>query len=226
MTRCHFLVVKQKLTRCCGNGGKVMPKATFFNLPEKKRQSLIKAMEQEFSRVPIYEASIANIVRTADISRGSFYQYFEDKEDAYYYILQEQANRRNKQVIEQLEIHQGDIFEAITAFYYELLIELPDDKEYNFFRNALLNVTHQVETIFNDLIETNLRREEMQEITKLINKDLLNIESEHELSHVIHIISAVAFRNFVEKFTKELTDDEAIHRFKVEMNLLKKGLAK
>lgn len=203
-----------------------MPKATFFNLPEKKRESLIKAMEMEFSRVPIYEASIANIVKTAEISRGSFYQYFIDKEDAYYYILQEQANRRNKQVIQQLEIHKGDIFEAITAFYYNLLIELPDEKEYNFFRNALLNVTHQVETIFNEIIEYNLKKEGMQEITTLIDKEMLNITSENELSHVIHIISAVAFRNFVEKFTKELTDDEAIQRFKAEMNLLKKGLAK
>jgi AcrR family transcriptional regulator len=203
-----------------------MPKATFFNLPEKKRQSLIKAMETEFSRVPVYEASIANIVKTAEISRGSFYQYFEDKEDAYYYILKEQASRRNKQFIMQLEKHQGDLFEAITAFYYDLLVELPDDKEYNFFRNALLNVTHQIETIFNEIIENNLRKNGIEEITKLINKDILNIESEHELSHVIHIISAVAFRNFVEKFTKELNDDEAIERFKAEMKLLKKGLAR
>lgn len=203
-----------------------MPKATFFNLPEKKRESLIKAMESEFSRVPIYEASIANIVKTAEISRGSFYQYFEGKEDAYYYILQEQANRRNRQVKYQLEVHRGDIFEAITAFYYDLLLELPDDKEYNFFRNALLNVTHQIETIFNELIEYNLKKDGMEEITKLINRDMLNIESESELSHIIHIISAVAFRNFVEKFTKELTDQEAIQRFEAEMNLLKKGLAK
>lgn len=208
------------------NGGKGMPKATFFNLPEKKRQSLIKAMEIEFSRVPLYEASIANIVKTAGISRGSFYQYFRDKEDAYYYILKEQASRRNKQFIQQLHTHQGDLFEAITAFYYDLLIELPDEKEYNFFRNALLNVTHQIETIFNEIIESNLKKDGMEEITKLINRDLLNIESDSELTHVIHIISAVAFRNFVEKFTKELSDQEAIESFIAEMNLLKKGIAK
>lgn len=203
-----------------------MPKATFFNLPEKKRQSLISAMEIEFSRVPVYEASIANIVKTAEISRGSFYQYFEDKEDAYFYILQEQANRRNKQIILQLQNHQGNLFEAITAFYYDLLIELPDDKEHNFFRNALLNFTHQIETIFNELIESHVKAGGIKEIAKLINKDILNVDTDKDLTHVIHIISAVAFRNFVEKFTKELSDEEAIENFKAEMNLLKKGLAK
>ncbi|MHA6250534.1 TetR/AcrR family transcriptional regulator [Oceanobacillus sp. CAU 1775] len=203
-----------------------MPKATFFNLPEKKRHSLMKAAELEFSRVPLYEASIANIVKAAGISRGSFYQYFEDKEDAYFYILHEQATRRNAAFKNHLQNHEGDLFEAITAFYYELLIELPDEKEYNFFRNALLNVTHQIETIFNEIIEGHVKQDGIKELTKLINQDLLNIDSEKELTHVIHIISAVAFRNFVEKFTKELTDDEAISNFKFEMKLLKKGLAK
>lgn len=203
-----------------------MPKATFFNLPEKKRQSLIKALEIEFSRVPLYEASIANIVKTANISRGSFYQYFEDKEDAYFYILREQANSKNKQFLQQLENHQGDLFEAITAFYYELLLELPDEEEYNFFRNALLNVTHQIETMFNNIIVRNVHGEGVEAISERVDKEMLNIESDKELLHVIQIISAVAFRNFVEKFTRELSDDEAIENFKLDMKLLKKGLAK
>lgn len=203
-----------------------MPKATFFNLPEKKRQSLIKALEKEFSRVPLYEASIANIVKTANISRGSFYQYFEDKEDAYYYILREQANSKNKQFLQQLENHHGDLFEAITAFYYELLLELPDEEEHNFFRNALLNVTHQIETMFNNIIVKNVHGEGVEVISQRVDKDMLNIESDKELLHVIQIISAVAFRNFVEKFTRELSDDEAIENFKLDMKLLKKGLAK
>ena len=203
-----------------------MPKATFFNLPEKKRHSLIKAAEMEFSRVPLFEASIANIVKSAEISRGSFYQYFEDKEDAYYYILGEQAKRKNAAFRVHLENHEGDLFEAITSFYFELLVELPDDKEYDFFRNALLNVTHKMETIFNEIIEGHINQDDMQEFTKLINKDILNIETDKELSHVVQIISAIAFRNFVEKFTKKLTDEEAINNFKIEMDLLKKGLAR
>lgn len=208
------------------NGGREMPKATFFNLPEEKRFSLIQAAEKEFSRAPLFEASIANIVKTAEISRGSFYQYFEDKEDAYYYILHEQIIRRNKEFLTHLKNHQGNLFEAITTFYYDVLVELPDDKEYNFFRNALLNVTHQIETIFNQIIEGHTQRDGMKEITKLVNRDILNIETDRELKHVIQIITAVAFRNFVEKFTKELTDDEAIEKFKMEMKLLKNGLAK
>jgi len=62
-----------------------MPTRTFFNLSQEKQQRLLEAARLEFSRVPLYEASISKIIANADIPRGSFYQYFNDKEDLYYY---------------------------------------------------------------------------------------------------------------------------------------------
>ncbi|MBD8922430.1 TetR/AcrR family transcriptional regulator [bacterium] len=58
-----------------------MPKETFLKLPNEKKEKIIKAAQKEFERVPIEEASIKNIVEDAEIARGSFYQYFESKED-------------------------------------------------------------------------------------------------------------------------------------------------
>lgn len=64
-----------------------MPKQTFFNLSEEKKSRLLEAAYAEFSKVSLEEASINVIVQQSDISRGSFYQYFEDKEDLYFYCL-------------------------------------------------------------------------------------------------------------------------------------------
>ena len=58
-----------------------MPKETFLKLPEEKKNKILKAAKKEFARVPIENVSIKNIVEEADIARGSFYQYFESKED-------------------------------------------------------------------------------------------------------------------------------------------------
>lgn len=58
-----------------------MPKETFLNLSEEKKKKIIKAAQNEFERVPLEQASIKNIVENAGIARGSFYQYFESKED-------------------------------------------------------------------------------------------------------------------------------------------------
>lgn len=49
-----------------------MPKITFYNLSIEKREKLINAVKQEFSRVPLSQASISNIVKSARIPRGVF----------------------------------------------------------------------------------------------------------------------------------------------------------
>lgn len=60
-----------------------MPKDTFHNLSEKKKRKIFDAAVQEFSTQRFSEASINQIVKKAGIPRGSFYQYFYDKEDVF-----------------------------------------------------------------------------------------------------------------------------------------------
>ena len=64
-----------------------MASLTFYNLPQEKKNRIIKAAVKEFSRVPLEKALISNIIKDADIPRGSFYQYFENIDDLFVYIL-------------------------------------------------------------------------------------------------------------------------------------------
>lgn len=64
-----------------------MPKQTFLNLPEDKRQWIIDCAVGEFAEYGYSGASISRLVSAAKIAKGSFYQYFEDKEDLYGYII-------------------------------------------------------------------------------------------------------------------------------------------
>ncbi|HOI34856.1 MAG TPA: TetR/AcrR family transcriptional regulator [Mesotoga infera] len=65
----------------------VIPKETFFNLPLEKRERIIEAAIDEFSRNDYREARINEIVRLSSIPKGSFYQYFEDKKDLFRYVI-------------------------------------------------------------------------------------------------------------------------------------------
>ncbi|NEQ45015.1 MAG: TetR/AcrR family transcriptional regulator [Leptolyngbya sp. SIOISBB] len=64
-----------------------MPSSTFFNLPDQKRESLIEIAIDEFSSHDYDSASISRIVHRAEIAKGSFYQYFQDKKDLYLYLV-------------------------------------------------------------------------------------------------------------------------------------------
>lgn len=64
-----------------------MPKQTFFNLPDEKRNTIIDAAIDEFAEYGFESASINRIVANSGISKGSFYQYFEDKRDVFMHLL-------------------------------------------------------------------------------------------------------------------------------------------
>ncbi len=65
-----------------------MPKQTFFNLSESRQKMILDAALTEFGSRPFEYANISEIIRETGISRGSFYQYFDDKSDLFDYLLQ------------------------------------------------------------------------------------------------------------------------------------------
>lgn len=65
-----------------------MPRSTFLNLSADKKQRIFDAAVQEFSTRRFSDASINQIVKNAGIPKGSFYQYFADKEDIYLYMIE------------------------------------------------------------------------------------------------------------------------------------------
>lgn len=71
-----------------------MPKDTFNNLNEEKKEKIFGAAVKEFSTKRFSEASINKIVKVAGIPRGSFYQYFSGKEDIYRYMAEEIAREQ------------------------------------------------------------------------------------------------------------------------------------
>lgn len=60
-----------------------MPKNAFLKLPAEKQSHILAIAAREFAAHPFAQTSISEIVRQAGISKGSFYQYFKDKQDLY-----------------------------------------------------------------------------------------------------------------------------------------------
>jgi AcrR family transcriptional regulator len=64
-----------------------MPKQTFFNLPSDKRNKIIDAAYDVFIENDYEDVNIRMITSRAEISIGSFYQYFQDKDELYVYLM-------------------------------------------------------------------------------------------------------------------------------------------
>lgn len=93
-----------------------MPKPTFHNLPEAKRRRLIEAALDEFAAQPYASASLDRIAASAKVSKGSVYQYFEDKADLYQHlVLSELASRRTAAITPAAA--GGTFFERLEAMF-------------------------------------------------------------------------------------------------------------
>jgi len=99
-----------------------MPNATFFRLPQEKRDRLIHAATEEFTRVAYAEASINQIIQGANIPRGSFYQYFTDKEDLFFFLIDTMRNGYIDTLFFALQQAEGDVFD-LPLRMFDLLVE-------------------------------------------------------------------------------------------------------
>lgn len=83
---------------------------TFLRLPEEKRTRFLEAAWEEFTRVSFAEASTNQIVRRAGVPRGSFYQYFRDKEDLFGYLMTQARHHFVEVYSRIMEETGGDFF--------------------------------------------------------------------------------------------------------------------
>jgi AcrR family transcriptional regulator len=88
-----------------------VPKDTFYNLIEDKRNRIFEAAVHEFSLRRFSEASINQIIKKAGIPRGSFYQYFNDKEDLYLFMFQHILEEKKEIFRQDILDHDADVFD-------------------------------------------------------------------------------------------------------------------
>lgn len=205
---------------------KRLPKPTFIKLPIDKKETLIRAAIKEFSRAPLFEASIANIIKEAGIPRGSFYQYFEDKEDLYYFLLDDSSKRLNEMFIAILIKQNGDLMETFIESFEMMLINLESIESRQFFRNTFLNMNYKSENTLTPDVTKEQLHTRLAEVVGLVDQNKLNITDETELVHVLKIMKAITFQNLIQVFAKDLSIDESLKNYTLEVNLLKKGLSK
>ncbi|ABR50741.1 transcriptional regulator, TetR family [Alkaliphilus metalliredigens QYMF] len=95
-----------------------MPKQTFFNLPDEKRERIIGVAIEEFSKNSFDNASISKVAERANIAKGSLYQYFEDKKDLYKFMIDIATQKKMHYLKDCLEeMDELRFFELIKKLY-------------------------------------------------------------------------------------------------------------
>ncbi|HHX16948.1 MAG TPA: TetR/AcrR family transcriptional regulator [Mollicutes bacterium] len=198
-----------------------MAKQTFLNLPLDKQERILDAAKKEFTRASLKDASVANIIKDAKIPRGSFYQYFDDLEDIYYYILEIHSKDIKQRLSKNLVNYKGEIIKSFIDLYQYILIKVSSEENELYFKNIFLNMDYKTERMFLPNLEDNLN-----EIIQLVDIDKLNIDSRLQLIYIVEIIEAIMMRNLIQVFQRNLSKEKNIEILIKEMLLIKDGIYK
>lgn len=202
-----------------------MPKKTFFNLNEDKMQIILNSAINEFSRVPFDEASINNIVSNANIPRGSFYQYFENKEDLYEYIIQKIFKNKGTSLSYQLKENNGDLFKSFEEIFLQEFEFFKDDTYHNLFKNFFAHSRQSMKEKFNNKIFLNSMNKHHEEILKLIDINLYNVDKKN-IPILFHLLFSSMHNLFIKADIENLSKEETLNLYKDILNIFKYGVLK
>ena len=200
-----------------------MPKETFLKLSKEKQQKIIKSAKKEFARAPIENVSIKNIVEDADIARGSFYQYFESKEDLLIYILKENSEELNNKLRNKLKEINGNIFELYVFLYDSMIEEFTNNPDQELFRQIFINLKSSDENVF-DLVKKT-KPQDIIEYYEQIDKTKLNITNHEDLVIICDMLNAITRRAVIKNF-KNKSKEYCRKMFLKEIEYLKYGIEK
>ena len=199
-----------------------MPTETFYKLAKDKQEKIINSAKKEFSRVPFSETSIKNIVEEAGIARGSFYQYFETKEDLLSYIMKEYLEKLNGIMEKTIEKSNGDIFEVFTKMYDYTILKCTNDEDIKFYRLVFANIKANSDTIV-PIMHIKKPKEEIIDYEKF-NTDNLNIRKKEDIKIIGKILALITKTSIAEVLSGTISKKEGKKQYTYKMNLLKNGM--
>ena len=200
-----------------------MPKETFLKLSEEKKQKVLNAAKREFARVPIEQVSIKNIVEDAEIARGSFYQYFESKEDLLAYILKENADEIDTKIKYKIYETKGNIFDAYIELYDLMVKKFVENTEQEFFKQIFINLRLSDESLFT-LIKS-VKPQNIIKYFEMFDKTSLKINEKNDFILICDMLNVITRRAIVKNF-KGNSQEECRQNFLKQIDYLKYGIIK
>jgi AcrR family transcriptional regulator len=204
-----------------------MPKKTFFNLPENKRDKIIQSAMKEFSEKPFKKVTVDSLVERAEIPKGSFYQYFSNKEDIYRHLYNLILMEKKKELKSMMKFLKNVQFSDFMRQMFLKGIEFDlQKKELNDLREQFFLKTSQElrEEILNDMIKHS--NEIFKEILKYY-VDVGELKNNLDISLTANILSSMIII-FSKKMTSEQyrSKDEIYNVVENMLSVIEKGIKK
>jgi AcrR family transcriptional regulator len=185
----------------------------------------MQSVRAELARVPFDEASINRIVRSAGISRGSFYQYFENKQDMLDYLLSDYRQMLAARALGSLKQSGGDLFRLLLDIFdytYEIASDREDGKLFlNLFSDVRINSGFLEQRESDDFFGIG-----KDELRCQVNTGALDIRGAEDFEDMLGVLLPLTGEAFAQVFFNPAAYLEHRARYQARLELVKRGFMK
>lgn len=197
-----------------------MPKSTFLNLPNEKKQRLIEILLENFSARHISQVKVADIVEDMAMSRGAFYKYFEDLEDAYTYTIQYYSIQIHRDILKYISQNKQDFFQGIEN-YLAWCSELEQKSSY---WQAIRFLTRSDDFTNHQRTKPSAESGKLKEWFKLLKANGFHITSEEEAISFLYFVMDLVINSLTDYIANDWTTDELLQDYRYKVKWLQRGL--
>lgn len=197
----------------------------FNNLKDKKKAHLLNSISTCLRKTSYDDLSVNDIVEEADISRGSFYNYFANKNDAVFSLVESKFKEHFELYIEAIKTSNYSLFEGTKKMYYEIENILSDEINMTIMKNLKFFSELGIE-----IVKSNKHRQYLENIVKWLIENTVEgkqyINSVKKMSNVLDMILILILNTILLKIIYKnnaniINDKES---FEYKLSLIEKGI--
>ncbi|MGN0157562.1 MAG: TetR family transcriptional regulator [Brotaphodocola sp.] len=206
-----------------------MPTERFYRLSEEKQKLIYEAAKKEFARVPYEKASINQIVKNADISRGSFYTYFEDKEDAMKYVMKENFTQMRNVCEDALKRNNGEYLGMLKTLFEYFVEKMQNTKEVMvmvenvFGRKEMDEFSCHVEDFFEFEAEENGAKTYRSWLEEHMNCNKMRVQNPEEVHSMISLGEGALYSSLRQYYLHPEKAGAIRESFEIKLDIISHG---
>lgn len=203
-----------------------MIKKTFYNLPEDKRRRIIDAVVDEFANFETDKVSINRIVQKANISRGSFYQYFDDKLDLVEVLIKSFVDMGIDDIRRAVSTSDGDIFYTFECMYDIIIGFSAEERNKRVLKNLFSNVRANNNLIADYIIKRYKGISSLIDITTEFSRKGFRFKSDEDMILLQQILTSVLKNEMYNYYVFDTNPEETKERYLRKLYIVKRGALK
>ncbi|WP_395387207.1 TetR/AcrR family transcriptional regulator [Pediococcus parvulus] len=193
-----------------------MPQKTFNNLPDNRQEAIRQILLTVFTDQPVSQVKVSQIVTALGMSRGIFYKYFENLQDAYHYLITYYAGTIHGTIIQAIMKHQDHFFEGIETF---LLASVTLEKGSSAQRQIQL-LTQNSALFSHRLPETH----GFEAWKTILSANDFQIESDEEAKSFLYFVMHLVIETLIDASVNDWTPEQLVTDYRYKVKWLLNGL--